>query len=83
MGRAEARDLGLDGGTLYDPTVNYRRVRGIDQRLGERSQAAAGRADHGGVPSPTKAVLPPVPTGAAIPTSPTSPPQSRVTRPPN
>ena len=26
MGRAEARDLGLDGGTLYDPTVNYRRV---------------------------------------------------------
>ncbi len=28
MGRAEARDLGLDGGTLYDPEVNYRRVRG-------------------------------------------------------
>jgi len=28
MGRAEARDLGLDGGTLYDPTVNYRRVSG-------------------------------------------------------
>ncbi|PZO74662.1 MAG: hypothetical protein DI632_13200 [Sphingomonas hengshuiensis] len=27
MGRAEARDLGLDGGALYDPTVNYRRVR--------------------------------------------------------
>jgi len=29
MGQAEARDLGLDGGALYDPTVNYRRVRGI------------------------------------------------------
>lgn len=30
MGRAEARDLGLDGGPLYDPEVNYRRVkRGI------------------------------------------------------
>ena len=27
MGRAEARDLGLDGGPLYDPTVNYNRVR--------------------------------------------------------
>nr|WP_188515243.1 TolC family outer membrane protein [Blastomonas aquatica] len=27
MGRAEARDLGLDGGTLYDPTINYERVR--------------------------------------------------------
>ena len=28
MGKAEARDLGLDGGTLYDPTINYKRVRG-------------------------------------------------------
>ncbi len=28
MGRAEARDLGLDGGALYDPDVNYQRVRG-------------------------------------------------------
>lgn len=28
MGKAEARDLGLGGGTLYDPEVNYRRVRG-------------------------------------------------------
>ncbi|WOE76583.1 TolC family outer membrane protein [Parasphingorhabdus sp. SCSIO 66989] len=28
MGRAEARDLGLDGGVLYDPEVNYDRVRG-------------------------------------------------------
>jgi outer membrane protein len=26
MGRAEAEDLGLDGGPLYDPTVNYDRV---------------------------------------------------------
>ncbi|MEP6339356.1 TolC family outer membrane protein [Parasphingorhabdus sp.] len=29
MGRAEARDLGLDGGPLYDPQVNYKRVKGI------------------------------------------------------
>ena len=27
MGQAEAKDLGLDGGALYDPTINYRRVR--------------------------------------------------------
>ncbi len=28
MGKAEARDLGLEGGPLYDPDVNYNRVRG-------------------------------------------------------
>ena len=28
MGRAEARDLGLDGGALYDPAANYNRVKG-------------------------------------------------------
>ena len=28
MGHAEARDLNLDGGILYDPEVNYKRVRG-------------------------------------------------------
>ncbi|GLR47658.1 TolC family outer membrane protein [Sphingomonas astaxanthinifaciens] len=28
MGQAEADDLGLDGGPLYDPTGNYRRVAG-------------------------------------------------------
>ncbi|WP_156677832.1 TolC family outer membrane protein [Sphingomonas profundi] len=27
MGKAEARDLGLDSGPLYDPDINYRRVR--------------------------------------------------------
>ncbi|WP_116089561.1 TolC family outer membrane protein [Sphingomonas crusticola] len=27
MGEAEARDLGLDGGSLYDPTANYNHVR--------------------------------------------------------
>lgn len=26
MGRAQAKDLGLDGGALYDPVANYRRV---------------------------------------------------------
>lgn len=28
IGRAEASDLGLDGGPLYDPNVNYERVEG-------------------------------------------------------
>lgn len=28
MGKAEARDLGIEGGALYDPDVNYRRVKG-------------------------------------------------------
>ncbi len=28
MGKAEARDIGLDGGALYDPVANYDRVRG-------------------------------------------------------
>lgn len=27
MGRAEARDLNLDGGPLYDPEINYKRVK--------------------------------------------------------
>ena len=29
MGQAEARDLGLDGGALYDPEANYNRVKHI------------------------------------------------------
>ena len=28
MGKAEARDLGIEGGTLYDPAANYNRVKG-------------------------------------------------------
>lgn len=32
MGQAEARDLGLDGGPLYDPVANYNRVR---NRIGD------------------------------------------------
>ncbi|QNE30589.1 TolC family outer membrane protein [Sphingomonas sp. NBWT7] len=43
MGEAEARDLGLDGGPLYDPTVNYRNVRRSisDFRDGPQPQAEA------------------------------------------
>ena len=32
MGRAEAKDLGLEGGPLYDPVANYNRVR---RRIGD------------------------------------------------
>ena len=28
MGKAEARDLGIEGGALYDPAANYNRVKG-------------------------------------------------------
>src|SRR3546814_17304073 len=34
MGKAEARDLGLEGGALYAPEVNYRRVKGELDRKG-------------------------------------------------
>jgi len=45
MGKAEARDLGLDGGPLYDPEINYRRVRGkwFDWESDPRPQAQATR----------------------------------------
>lgn len=38
MGRVEARDLGLEGGSLYDPVANYDRVRG---RFGDWSDNPA------------------------------------------
>lgn len=41
MGRAEARDLGLDGGPLYDPMVNYNRVRRRISDFGGDGEPAA------------------------------------------
>jgi outer membrane protein len=38
MGRVEARDLGLEGGALYDPIANYDQVR---NRLGDWSDSPA------------------------------------------
>jgi outer membrane protein len=64
MGQAEADDLGLDGGPLYDPTGNYRRVSGSWNDW-------AGEGRH--VPRATRTVTPaetPVtgpPTGVATP----------------
>lgn len=45
MGKAEARDLGLDGGALYDPQTNYNRVSGKvwDWDLDPASAATATR----------------------------------------
>ena len=61
MGKAEARDLGLDGGTLYDPVANYGNVR---NRMGDWSDSArpAAQATHttGNTPSdPDVQPLPP------------------------
>lgn len=43
MGDAEARDLGLDGGPLYDPTTNYDRVRrSLNDFGGDGEPAAVG-----------------------------------------
>ena len=42
MGQAESDDLGLEGGPLYDPTGNYRRVsRGWNDWAGERARQPA------------------------------------------
>ncbi|MFW2828886.1 TolC family outer membrane protein [Sphingomonas sp. ID0503] len=45
MGRAQAADLGIDGGPLYDPTINYRRMRGsfFDWNNGHDPQPVATR----------------------------------------
>jgi outer membrane protein len=45
MGRAEAEDLNLDGGALYDPVVNYRRVsrRASDWHEDEEPRAVSTR----------------------------------------
>ena len=56
MGQAEAEDLGLEGGPLYDPLGNYRRVAGSisDWSSDARRPAAATR-------TVTAAELPPAP----------------------
>jgi outer membrane protein len=60
MGDAEAQDLGLEGGPLYDPTVNYRRVRGaIDDYASDgEPSAVATRTDQ--TPAQTAVVNLPV-----------------------
>ena len=58
MGKAEARDLGLEGGVFYDPMTNYDRVRGkfFDWDLDPKS-----------VPTATRTVDTPVQNGSIPP----------------
>lgn len=62
MGRAEAGDLGLDGGALYNPLANYNKVRG---RFGDWSDdpayKAQGTRTNGATPAdPDVTPLPPM-----------------------
>ena len=60
MGRAEARDLNLDTGVLYDPEVNARRVRGqlFDWQRDEEPAAQSTRTVD--IPAPYSMIGPPV-----------------------
>ena len=73
MGRAEAEDLNLDAGVLYDPVANYRRVAGrlSDFDNDPRPAPVATRTAPEGAP--------PLTTGTARPETP--PPSERVTEP--
>ncbi len=55
MGQAEARDLGLDGGALYDPTVNYKQMRSSysDWRDGPAPKPVATPTEGGPTPPVT------------------------------
>jgi outer membrane protein len=53
MGRAEMRDLGLDGGALYDPVANYNRARrSASDWSGGKKPAAEATRTTGDAPSP-------------------------------
>ncbi len=60
MGQAEAKDLNLDGGVLYDPVVNYRRVAGrwSDWSDDPRPQPVATRTAPEGTPAPGTSTTP-------------------------
>ncbi|SFR82181.1 TolC family outer membrane protein [Sphingomonas jatrophae] len=57
LGKAEAKDLGLDGGPLYDPTVNYRRVRNSINDWAKDPEPQPVAATTLGVPSPTQVTV--------------------------
>jgi len=57
MGRAEARDLNLDtGGVLYDPQVNYERVRGKIFDWDRDPEPAAAATSTAEIPAPDSSV---------------------------
>lgn len=63
MGKAEARDLGIEGGALYDPEVNYRRVRGQIWDWADDPKPQQVATDTKAVPAATAAVPAYVDTG--------------------
>jgi len=67
MGKAEARDLGLDGGTLYDPMQNYDKVRNSIWDWGSRPNPKAESTRTVDTPAQTPAVEP-------LPERPVTPP---------
>jgi outer membrane protein len=81
MGQAEAQDLGLDGGPLYDPLGNYRRVAGnwndwaSDRRYAPVSARTVSPEEMPANPIVTPPVIP-APTNAEPPVTPgVTPPQ--------
>lgn len=59
MGRAEAKDLNLDtGGVLYDPDVNYRRVKGKMWDWDRDPEAAARSTSTVDIPAPDAKIGP-------------------------
>jgi len=76
MGQAEAQDLGLDGGPLYDPLANYRRVAGSwnDWATDRRHPISATRTvDPGELPAT------PVVTPTTVPAISSTPPPAPAT----
>lgn len=51
MGRAEAKDLGLEGGPLYDPAANYERVRGRWSDWADGSEPTGASTSTSGTPA--------------------------------
>ncbi|MBX3564600.1 MAG: TolC family outer membrane protein [Sphingomonas sp.] len=60
MGRAEAEDLGLEGGPLYDPVANYKRVRGKSWDWGDDKDPEAVGTSTRGSPRQTPDVSAPL-----------------------
>ncbi|WP_066794964.1 TolC family outer membrane protein [Sphingomonas soli] len=60
MGRAEAEDLGLEGGPLYDPVANYKRVRGKSWDWSDDKDPQAVGTSTRGTPTQSPAVTAPL-----------------------
>ena len=66
MGQADAQDLNLDGGSLYDPLVNYRRVSGRASDWGDDpTPTPVATRTIAGPPAPATLPLAPTPREAA------------------